>query len=316
MASAAVDSPQPPLTPSNPVKPQTKDANASQIMQKATGAAFRGGIAGASAQAINVMGLMWMRTVMNYQYRYSGGFFEVLGKLYRDGGVPRLYRGLVPALMQAPLSRFGDTFSNTGVLVLLDSSDKTKDLPVGIKTAVASSGAACFRLFLMPIDACKTTKQVEGQAGLNLLLQKVRVHGISKLWHGSMGAMSATWVGHFPWFFTNNYLTKTLPKFDFENGKYVRNALIGFCSSVVSDSISNSLRVVKTTKQTSLEPISYSQTVQQILAKDGYVGLFGRGLKTRIATNGLQGMLFSVGWRAIQEELDRRAKSKEDSSSR
>jgi hypothetical protein len=291
----------------------SKELTPQQVMQKATGAAFRGGIAGASAQAINVMTLMWMRTVMNYQYRYSGGFFEVLGKLYKDGGVPRLYRGLIPALMQAPLSRFGDTFSNTGVLVLLDSNDKTRDLPVGVKTAVASSAAACFRVILMPIDAVKTTKQVEGEAGLRILMQKVRTHGVSKLWHGSLGAMSATWVGHFPWFFTNNYLTKHLPKFDFENGKYVRNAFIGFCSSIVSDSISNSLRVVKTVKQTSIEPVTYPQAVKQILAKDGYVGLFGRGLKTRIATNGLQGMLFSVGWRAIQEQLDQRAKAKEES---
>jgi hypothetical protein len=285
----------------------SKELSPYEVLQKASGAAFRGGIAGASAQAINVVSLMWMRTIMNYQYRYSGGFFEVFGKLYTEGGVPRLYRGLIPALMQAPLSRFGDTAANVGVLALLDSQSSTQDLPVGVKTAIASSGAACFRLFLMPIDAWKTTKQVEGKAGLAVLMQKVRVHGISKLWHGSLGAMSATWVGHFPWFFTNNYLTKTLPKFEFEHGKYVRNAMIGFCSSVVSDSISNSLRVVKTTKQTSVDPISYSQAVKMILEKDGYVGLFGRGLKTRIATNGIQGMIFSVGWRAIQEELDRRA---------
>ena len=294
-----------------PVRRNSKDLTPYEVLQKASGAAFRGGIAGASAQAINVVSLMWMRTIMNYQYRYSGGFFEVLGKLYKDGGVPRLYRGLIPALMQAPLSRFGDTAANVGVLAVLDSQASTRDLPVGVKTAIASSGAACFRLFLMPIDAWKTTKQVEGKAGLAVLMQKVRVHGITKLWHGSMGAMSATWVGHFPWFFTNNYLTKTLPKFEFEHGKYVRNAFIGFCSSVVSDSISNSLRVVKTTKQTSVEPVTYPQAVKMILEKDGYVGLFGRGLKTRIATNGLQGMIFSVGWRAIQEELDRRAAAKD-----
>lgn len=285
----------------------SRELTPAEVLHKASGAAFRGGIAGASAQAINVMALMWMRTVMNYQYRYSGGFMEVFGKLYKEGGVPRLYRGLIPALMQAPLSRFGDTAANVGVLAILDSRAETRDLPVGVKTAIASSGAACFRLCLMPIDAWKTTKQVEGSAGLTLLMQKVRVHGISKLWHGSMGAMSATWVGHFPWFFTNNYLTKTLPQFEFEKGKYVRNALIGFCSSVVSDTISNSLRVVKTTKQTSTDPVTYPQAVKNILAKDGYIGLFGRGLKTRIATNGMQGMIFSVGWRAIQEELDRRA---------
>jgi len=306
-SSPTTPSTQPPPAPRRP----SRELSAAEVLKKASGAAFRGGLAGASAQAINVMTLMWMRTVMNYQYRYSGGFFEVFGKLYKEGGVPRLYRGLIPALMQAPLSRFGDTAANVGVLALLDSREDSRNLPVGVKTALASTGAACFRLFLMPIDAWKTTKQVEGQAGLNILMAKVRTHGISKLWHGSMGAMSATWVGHFPWFFTNNYLTKTLPKFDFEHGKYARNAFIGFCSSVVSDSISNSLRVVKTTKQTSVEPITYPQAVQNILAKDGYVGLFGRGLKTRIATNGLQGMIFSVGWRAIQEELDRRAAHKQ-----
>ena len=86
---------------------KSRELTSSEVLKKASGAAFRGGLAGASDQAINVMTLMWMRTVMNYQYRYSGGFFEVFGKLYKDGGIPRLYRGLVPALMQAPLSRFG-----------------------------------------------------------------------------------------------------------------------------------------------------------------------------------------------------------------
>ena len=71
--------------------------------------------------------------------------------------------------------------------------------------------------------------------------------------------------------------------------KLGRNALIGFCSSVVSDSISNSLRVVKTTRQTFPENISYANTVKHVVEKDGIMGLFGRGLKTRLLTNGIQG---------------------------
>ena len=31
-----------------------------------------------------------------------------------SGGIPRFYRGLLPALVQGPLSRFGDTAANTG----------------------------------------------------------------------------------------------------------------------------------------------------------------------------------------------------------
>jgi hypothetical protein len=281
-----------------------------EVMKKAGGSALRGGVAGATAQVANVGALMWMRTIMNYQYRYGGDFTTVTKRLYNEGGVPRFYRGLIPALMQAPLSRFGDTASNVGMLALLDSSDSTRNLPIAVKTAAGSTAAALFRVFLMPIDAWKTTKQVEGEAGLKLLIQKVRTHGISKLWHGSVGAMTATWVGNFPWFFMHNLLSSKLPQLEIQNGKTVRNAFIGFCSSVVSDTISNSLRVVKTTRQTSVEPVTYMQAAKNVVAKDGYVGLFGRGLKTRIVTNGLQGAVFSVAWKSIQGFLDKRAEVK------
>jgi len=70
---------------------------------------------------------------------------------------------------------------------------------------------------------------------------------------------------------------------------------------VVSDSLSNSIRVLKTTKQTAVVPLTYPAAFADIIKKDGYMGLFGRGLKTRIITNGMQGMLFSVGWKAIQD---------------
>jgi len=117
--------------------------------------------------------------------------------------------------------------------------------------------------------------------------------------------MSATWVGHYPWFYTNNQLRESLPQFDFKFGKYVRNAVIGFASAAVSDTCSNSLRVLKTTRQTALVPISYKDAAMEIINKEGYAGLFGRGLKTRILTNGLQGALFTVGWRAFSEMLSK-----------
>ena len=34
-----------------------------------------------------------------------------------------------------------------------------------------------------------------------------------------------------------------------------------------------------------------------VIKKDGVIGLFGRGLSTRIVTNGLQGIMFNVMWR-------------------
>eukprot|EP00923_Selenidium_pygospionis_P013337 GHVN01023087.1.p1 GENE.GHVN01023087.1~~GHVN01023087.1.p1 ORF type:complete len:337 (+),score=53.24 GHVN01023087.1:632-1642(+) len=295
-------------------KSNNENINTSEVspmrkaLTKARGDALRGGLAGATAQVFNVGALMWMRTTMNYQYRHGGTTRATIRALYAEGGVMRFYRGVIPALMQSPLSRFGDTAANVGVLTFLEQNEQTRFLPIGVKTMIASCGAASWRLVLMPLDAWKTTKQVEGKDGVRHLMQKVGRHGPSKLYHGSLAAMGATWVGHYPWFFTHNYLNHHVPLFEFDGGKYVRSALIGFCSSVVSDSCSNSIRVVKTTRQTSQTPMTYPNVVKAVVAKDGVVGLFGRGLSTRIATNGLQGMLFSVGWRTIQDWM----KPKED----
>merc|ERR1719281_122780 len=272
----------------------------SAIMTKASKKALSGGLAGMGAQAINVCTLMWMRTIMNYQYRYGGGLGETVKKLYAEGGVPRFYRGLAPGLIQAPVSRFGDTAANDGALAALEHTS----LPTAAKTMAASACAAGFRVFLMPVDAWKTTKQVEGADGLKRLIEKTKKHPTA-LWQGAVGAMTATWVGHYPWFYTNNQLREVLPQFDFMYGKYVRNAAIGFASAAVSDCASNSLRVLKTTRQTALEPVSYMDSAKAIIEKEGYAGLFGRGLKTRILTNGIQGALFTVGWKAIAEMMNK-----------
>eukprot|EP01035_Chromulina_nebulosa_P013758 gene13758-18238_t len=104
--------------------------------------------------------------------------------LYKEGGIPRFYRGLIPALIQGPLSRFGDTAANTGALAVLDAFEATAQFPVFIKTAFASVAAALFRIVLMPIDTIKTTMQVEGQDGLTKLLAKFRVVGISTFYQG------------------------------------------------------------------------------------------------------------------------------------
>jgi len=251
------------------------------------------------AQGFNVLALMWMRTIMNYQYRYGGSFKEVVAKLFAEGGVPRFYRGLAPALVQSPVSRFGDVAANEGALAALEQTD----LPVAVKTMCASGAAASFRLFLMPIDAWKTTKQVEGADGLKKLLAKTKKHPTA-LWQGGLATMGATWVGHFPWFFTYNVLKKELPQFDFmPYGNLVRNASIGFTAAAVSDCCSNSLRVLKTTRQTSTEQVSYLDSAKSIIAKEGVGGLFGRGLKTRILTNGMQGALFTVGLNALKDVM-------------
>jgi len=267
------------------------------IFTKAYNKAIGGGLAGSSAMIIQITSLMWLRTTMNYQYRYGGNFKLSMNKLYLDGGISRFYRGYSAAIAIGPLSRFGDTASNAYILSLLEKST----IPISIQTLFGSFAAASWRASLMPIDAIKTTLQVEGKNGLKLLKNKIKTHNPSILYHGTLASMSATFVGHYPWFLTYNILNQQLPKYDETYKKLFRNAFIGFNSAVISDCCSNSLRVIKTVKQTNKTNITYSNTVKKIINTDGIIGLFGRGLKTRIFTNGLQGILFTVCWKYFEE---------------
>jgi hypothetical protein len=47
-----------------------------------------------------VLCLMWLRTTMNYQYRYGLTTGQALRTLYQQGGIPRFYQGMLPALIQ------------------------------------------------------------------------------------------------------------------------------------------------------------------------------------------------------------------------
>ena len=270
--------------------------------------AAKSGGAGASAMALSVCTLMWIRTTINYQYRYGTSMTVAFRTLYKEGGIPRFYRGLGPALLQAPLSRFGDTASNTGTLVLLDSMDATKELPIAVKTGAASVAAGLFRICLMPVDTFKTTMQVEGKEGIKKLMAKFKVNGPSAFFQGALASAAATTVGHYPWFATYNYLNSVWPrpKDDGTTATFFKklghSATIGFASSFTSDCVSNSVRVVKVYKQANTEAITYPEAVKRIIAEDGVIGLFGRGLSTKIVANGLQGVMFSIVWKFLEEK--------------
>ena len=99
-------------------------------------------------------------------------------------GILRFYRGYAPALLQGPISRFGDTATNVGILALLEPH---QDLPIAVKTGAASLTAGLWRIMIMPIDTVKTTLQVEGQGALGQLRTKVGQRGFTAMFHGSLG---------------------------------------------------------------------------------------------------------------------------------
>jgi len=200
------------------------------------------------------------------------------------------------------LSRFGEAAANTGTLVLFAKHPATAELGIGTKTTIAMIVASLWRVVIMPVDTFKTTAQVTGS--INPVFTKIRNDGVTVLYHGSVATLSAAFLGQFPWFFTYNYLSERIPpQPDSRLREFGRRGFIGFCASVVSDVFSNSMRVAKVYKQTSPESISYPVVIRRIVEESGLSSLFFRGLETRIFTNGLQGITFSVLWKYFEEIL-------------
>ncbi|KAL9191404.1 hypothetical protein ACHAXT_001110 [Thalassiosira profunda] len=277
--------------------------------------AVRDGYAASMASIVSVFLLMWLRTSMSYQHVKGVTMSEAISQLYADGGIPRFYKGLAPALCMMPLSRFGDIFSNEVAREFF-----ADQFPAAVVTMFASSLAAGWRILITPADTVKTMMQVHGTEGLAHLQNKIAKSGPSALWEGAMGASTATWVGHYPWFVTFNFLEAYcvrhrildahLPAMHQNSTrKNMRRALLGLMSSLVSDVCSNAIRVLKTYKQTSLEPVGYMEAATRILEKDGLTGLLFRGLTSKLTANALNAMLFTVVWKAISERL---AKQRQD----
>jgi len=256
--------------------------------------AVNSGLSGYKAMTIQVFTFMWLRTVMNYQYKNGGTFKEVALKLYKEGGIKRFYLGIIPALIQGPLCRFGDTFSNTIILNFL----KNIYIPIFLQTVLASITAAFIRIILTPVDIVKTIQQVEGKTALSKLKDRIKEKGIISLFDGALANGLLGLIGHYPWFVMHNYLDKYLPGANGGPGLILfRNAFIGFVSSCFSDTISNSVRVLKTSIQTTDGKKSYKEIYKNIKNKEGKTGILFRGLNTRLFTNGMQGLLFNVLWK-------------------
>lgn len=290
----------------------------SQILAEAGKKGLGGGIPGFVAGVIQVLTLMWLRTVVNYQCRYGTTFRQSLITLFNNGGIPRFYRGLAFALVQAPLSRFVATAANEGVETLLTSMETTTGWGAARKTGVSSLIVGAMRMLLMPIDTCKTVLQVDSAEGFRNLMRKVKAGKIGLLYQGCFAVVVSSMVGYYPWFYTYNFLSNSETVRAIFQISLLRNAFIGFSASVFSDVVSNSIKVLKTTKQSmgSRHAVSYREAISIIVSEDGWRGLFGRGLKTRIFGNALQSILFIVIWRGLAdrwgaESQDKRGEDEE-----
>ena len=173
-----------------------------KVFDKAFNKAIGGGLSGSFAMVIQTTSLMWLRTTMNYQYRYGGTTINTIKNCIIKVEFLRFYRGYFFALTIAPLSRFGDIASNT---YMINYFKNNNNIPLPVQTLCGSAVAASWRVFLMPLDTLKTTLQVEGKSGLKLLNNKIKNNSFRVLYNGSLASLSATFVGHYPWFLHLTY---------------------------------------------------------------------------------------------------------------
>jgi hypothetical protein len=142
---------------------------AKTIMQSA----WKSGTSGAIAGSIQVLSLMWLKTAVNYQYRYGGTITKAFAELYSQGGISRFYRGLSYAIIQGPLARFGGSFSNEFATVLCKAFVLDGRYALIGSTILGGILSSIWRFIIMPIDTCKTVLQVEGKLGLDRMFQTV-----------------------------------------------------------------------------------------------------------------------------------------------
>lgn len=249
-----------------------------------------------AVQMFCVPSFMWLNTVTSHQYRHGCCLRQAVRNLYSEGGVPRFYRGIIPALLHSPALRCASLAANEGLVVT-----EHKELSHSTCALLASCVAATSRMLLMPIDAWRTAKQVNDTEGLSMLINKARKRPVA-LWHGATGSILSAVVSNYVWCLSNNWLRRELPTSSFQS-KHARNATIGFCSTVLSDTCSNVFRVLKTVKQTTSEHQGYAACAKDIIRQHGIRSLFTRGLGPRTVQGGLQGAVFFLGYQACLDAL-------------
>jgi len=261
--------------------------------------AIQNSLAAALSELITAPLFAWLYTIMSYQHRHGGGLVQVSRALYADGGIPRFYRGLSAGLLRYPLERLGNVLAMDAAFGTL----RPLGVPDAAAAAVASAGSVGCRWVLMPLATLSTVQQVRGYEGSRLFLERVKARP-STLWAGAGGMMTTTVVGSWTWCFAYQRLWESVPEVPCACGSQLRSVAVGFFSSLACDVSTNSLRVLTTFQQTEKEPMGYMTCARKLVREQGYSGLFGRGLSTRLLAGGVNGATFSLAWSFIAQRLD------------
>jgi len=275
-----------------------QDSTTSLQSKTTLSSGVKGGLAGIAAGILQVLLLMWIRTAMNYQYYYGGSLPDTMRSLWASGGFSRFYQGVGFALLQVPLARFGDTFAQSMVIDLYGMPGKSvHGFAAGFVVATIGS---FWRLCIVPLDTLKTASQVHGAGASKVFSRRLHEGGMLELWSGAVAIFMVSWFGSVPFWVVYNTVFEYWPAPQTRTMHLVRNGFAGIVASGASDLASNWLRVLKVKRQASekgsIGGEGFFADAMDVIAKDGTMGLFFRGIGTKMLAGAVQAAFFSVLW--------------------
>ena len=127
---------------------------------------------------------------------------------------------------------------------------------------------------LIPIDTIPNIYQVKGLESKTLIKNKIKNYGVLRTFYsGGTVYLSNMFIGSYIWFNFYMIFNNNLPKFKYDD---IRNAGIGFTSTLISDLTLNPLRIIKTYKQSSPNYITYVDSFKEIVGNKGISSYIGR----------------------------------------
>lgn len=256
---------------------------------------LKDGLGGTMAMTTQISLFYWLKTTTTFQYKNGLGTIEAFSKLYNSGGIKRFYSGFIPSLILGNACKFGD-------VVFYKYLSRQENLSTIQKSYYASLLSTTWRINLLPLDTLDLMLQSHGKKGFSILKQKVKENNIMVLYNGGLASSLNNFVGYIGWFYTYSVLEKYRKDKNIDNTYY--SIMEGISCAIVSDTITNPIKVLKTYKQTSPKNYSYLKSFNIIINQKGYMSLLFRGLQTRFIMNGLQNSIFVILWKEFDKIVD------------
>ena len=248
-----------------------------------------GGIAGIS----NVYLTYPLRTVVKIQYVKGLTILDSIKKLYKQNKFIRFYAGINPTIFRVGFGRCLEAGSYTYF-------NKNDNKPFGNVMEI-STLTSISKLLLTPLDTLSNSYQVNGsKLGKKYLIIKYKNLGITSLYNGLTPNLLISFIGHYIWFSSFSYLDYNIQDYYLNNN--IRNGLIGFTSSILSDIVINPIRIVKTIKQSEKKNTSYKEIIEKTFSSEINKNIF-RGMYLRTFINAFNSSIYVILWRKIESIL-------------